>query len=248
MYVYTVRMSKPKSDGDHTAIQRVRRGSLEDREELQRRIIDAAFAIQAREGVAALTVRRLSAELGRSPMALYRYFPHMHDLLGAMWQRVLIEAQSSVRQRMSVARTARARLRASVEGFVDYWESHPEHFVLVFTSPENVEEQTGKWALKQSEAFRTAIQLGTDLMEELAVEIGGDPGRAELARDLRMALLVGYLHSRLLNRRYPWSDLDALRDECLDAVLTAVENCLMGAKAGTRRRATARVQGPRRTV
>lgn len=237
LYAYNVNMT---SEAVHTSRRRVRRGSLEDHDALRRQIVEAAFTIQAKEGVSALTMRRVAAELGLSPMALYRYFASKQLLLGAMWEQVLTEAQSFVRERMSPERTARGRLRASLEGFVDYWEAHPDHFVLVFTSPESADELAGDTPLKRSEPYRNAIQLGTSLMEDLATEIGGDPGRAGLARDLRMALLVGYLHARLVNRRWPWGDFDALRDASLNAIAAGIEACLLDSR---QRHGTARRKG-----
>lgn len=38
-------------------------------------VLDAAVALVDREGLAALTMRRLAAELGVESMALYRYTP-----------------------------------------------------------------------------------------------------------------------------------------------------------------------------
>ena len=63
---------------------------------------------------------------------------------------------------------------------------------------------------------------------------------AGLARDLRMALLVGYLHARLVNRRWPWGDFDALRDASLNAIAAGIEACLLDSR---QRHGTARRKG-----
>jgi hypothetical protein len=61
----------------------------------------------------------------------------------------------------------------------------------------------------------------------LAREIGGNPENVLLARDLRLTLMVGYLHSRLVNFRYPRTNLDDLRQCVIDSTSEAVEHCLI---------------------
>jgi len=52
-------------------------------------ILDAAIAIADREGLGALSMQRLSRELGFSTMALYRYVETKDDLLDLMLDRVM---------------------------------------------------------------------------------------------------------------------------------------------------------------
>jgi AcrR family transcriptional regulator len=60
-----------------------RRGRL-DRE----RILDAAQAIAERDGVTKLTMRRIGAELGADPTAIYRHFRDKHELLVELADRL----------------------------------------------------------------------------------------------------------------------------------------------------------------
>lgn len=63
------------------------------RPELSReRILDAAESLIDREGDAALTFRRLGAELGADPTAAYRHFRNKDELLLALGDRLLGEA------------------------------------------------------------------------------------------------------------------------------------------------------------
>src|SRR5256885_1210589 len=105
--------------------RRVRRGSAEDHDELRQHIVAAAFAIHARDGVAALSMRTLAAELGVSAMALYRYYPRRADLLPRMGEVVLPEAQEPFRAARAKGPPPRERLRPSFAGFFAYWEAHP---------------------------------------------------------------------------------------------------------------------------
>jgi len=210
--------------------RRVRRGSVEDHDSLRQEIMAAAFAIHETQGVAALSMRSLAAEVGLSTMALYRYFASKGELLRAMWEVVLTEAQATVNTAVATHKTARARLRASIQSFLAYWEAHPSHFRLVYMTPETMEEASAEASLTGTAAYRSAIDLAGPLIQDLIAEIGGDARRALIARDLRMSLMVGYLHARIVNSRYPWSDFETLRECAIDSIAAGVEACLLPAR------------------
>jgi len=171
-------------------------------------------------------MRALAAEVGVSAMALYRYFPSKGELLRAMWDVVLGDAQAEVGAAIARCKTARRKLRASIEAFLSFWEARPAQFSLVYMTPETMTPGAQLETLTREPAYQRAIDLAVPLLDELVAEIGGDPRRAPLARDLRMALMVGYLHARIVNTRYPWSDLDALRSATIDTIAAGVEACL----------------------
>lgn len=205
--------------------RRVRRGSAEDHADLRRQIVNAAFAIHARDGLEALSMRALAAEVGLSPMALYRYFASKTELLRALWEAVLTEARGEIGAAIAAHSTPRAQLRASIEAFLDYWEAHPGHFRLVYMTPETM-TTAAEPALTDAPAYRRVVDLSLPVIEALIAEIGGDPARALIARDLRMSLMVGYLHARIVNTRFPWGDFGALREAAVDAIAQGVEQCV----------------------
>lgn len=67
------------------------------REPLTReRIVDTALGLVDAEGVEALSMRRLGAELGMDPMAVYYYVPNKAALLDAVVEAVMAEIDPSV--------------------------------------------------------------------------------------------------------------------------------------------------------
>ena len=62
----------------------------------------------------------------------------------------------------------------------------------------------------------------------LAAEIQADPARVRLATDVRFAMAIGYLHTMLITRRYPWSDEAHMRELYIDQIMSATERCLIG--------------------
>ena len=55
------------------------------------RIVSSALALVDREGLSALSMRRLGAELGVDPMAVYYYVPNKDALLDAIVEAVMGE-------------------------------------------------------------------------------------------------------------------------------------------------------------
>jgi AcrR family transcriptional regulator len=60
----------------------------------ERAIAGAALAVLDTEGIEAMTMRRLAAELATSPMALYNYFPDKEAVLEAVTQLMLAEIEA----------------------------------------------------------------------------------------------------------------------------------------------------------
>jgi AcrR family transcriptional regulator len=89
------------------------------REPLTReRVLEAAVAAADRDGVASLTMRRLAAELGVVPMALYKHVANKEELLDGMLDVVVTEIdpprtdadwKTAVRERILSARAALLR-------------------------------------------------------------------------------------------------------------------------------------------
>lgn len=78
-------------------------------------VIDRAVALADRDGLDAVSMRALSADLGVVPMALYKHVSDKHDLLAAMLDAVITEYaeppddspwQQAVRERVLSARTS----------------------------------------------------------------------------------------------------------------------------------------------
>jgi AcrR family transcriptional regulator len=85
-------------------------------------LVDAAVALADREGLQAVSVRRLARETGVTPMALYWHIRDKDELLAALGDRLLAEVELPAAQRPS----AWAReLRASLEALLKVLAAHP---------------------------------------------------------------------------------------------------------------------------
>ena len=102
-----------------------------DRAGLSReQVLDAALELVDREGVGALSMRRLGAELGVEAMTLYHYLPNKDALLDGIVERVMAQAETTLaggpwdRALAGYARSLRAALLR-----------HPGAALIVATRP-----------------------------------------------------------------------------------------------------------------
>ncbi|MFJ4948215.1 TetR/AcrR family transcriptional regulator [Streptomyces sp. NPDC088760] len=99
-------------------------------------VLAAAVALVDREGPAVLTMRRLAAELGVEPMALYRYTVGKEGLLDGLVESFFAEVDERLRTSVEQARADKAtasaeppwltELRRIARAFAGAVHAHPE--------------------------------------------------------------------------------------------------------------------------
>lgn len=93
------------------------------------RILDAALARVDREGLEALTMRALGADLGVEAMALYHHFPGKEALLDGLLETLVAQVE------VPTEGPWEARLITAAWSYRDLALAHPEAFPLVLTRP-----------------------------------------------------------------------------------------------------------------
>src|SRR5918997_4256290 len=99
----------------------------------RRRILEAAVRLVDREGLAALSMRKLGQELGVEAMSLYRYVPNKAALLDGIAETVVGEAEIPPADAGDWAERARAMNRA----YRRLAHAHPNVFPLIALRPLN---------------------------------------------------------------------------------------------------------------
>lgn len=88
------------------------------------RIVTAAVEIADAEGMAAVSMRRLSTELGTGTMSLYRYVPGKGELLDLMLDRVTGEPLES-QAHAAESHTWQDAVRAMARAYLELHRAHP---------------------------------------------------------------------------------------------------------------------------
>ncbi len=102
------------------------------------RIAETALEILEKEGPAAVSMRRVAAVVGITPMAIYRHFSSREDLLQVVTDREFAKLLGFIetrRQQTHLNARAPERLIELMEGYIDYALAHPRIFDYVFSEP-----------------------------------------------------------------------------------------------------------------
>jgi AcrR family transcriptional regulator len=207
------------------------------RTETAARVLDAAERLASEEGVEALTMQRLGAELGYRAGALYRYFPSKDALIAALLVRILRDVGVMMRAASTDAEglalrarrpmSAEARLLLplvlSARGYLLLADERPAQIALLvraLAAPRPVVDDAAAQALatatlallrEASTAFRAAREGG-------ALAPGDDLPR--------VALLWASLHGIVGNRKLARFDVPGLTPPALVSEL--VRTLLVG--------------------
>jgi AcrR family transcriptional regulator len=137
-------------------------------------IVEAALALIDDQGLDALTMRRLGAELGVEAMALYTHVRNKDDLLTAVGERIVGEFTPAPVE----PDDWRGRIRASVMAWADLQIRHPQAFPLVYR-------------------FRPDTREGVAIVEAM-LEAFGIAGLDSAGAALAYCTLIGCLDGMLL--------------------------------------------------
>src|SRR5688500_6104847 len=98
------------------------------------RILREARKIYERHGLPGLSIRRVSARVGVTPMALYRHYAGKDALLDALVAEGFAEWETYV-ARAADEPTPMSRVRAILAVYVEFALDHPRLFELMFLTP-----------------------------------------------------------------------------------------------------------------
>jgi len=194
-----------------------------DRARLSRAaVIDRALALSDADGLDAVTIRRLAADLGVSPMALYWHFRSKDELLAGLADRVWAGIDVGV----DPAAPWPAQLRGLLSSLVRVLREHPSASTLLLagqklTSPAalsatettlDVLRRAGFGPAQAAGIARNALFTGLTLvMSEPGFEPGlAQAGRAEAQRrdHIRLALLPPDRYPRIIESAAPLTACD----------------------------------------
>lgn len=157
------------------------------RERTRAEIVDAAWDLARRDGVAALSLQELAANLGMRAPSLYHYFASKNALYDAMYAEGMQQFAARI-QASRASSDPRRALRNRTRAFVDTAVADPARFELLFhrpvpgfvPSPEHL--QLGLTHLARTRELAEAAGL-----------------RGERAFDLLMATTRGLISMQLAN-------------------------------------------------
>ena len=101
--------------------------------DLRAALIEAGLALIGREGLEALSLRRLAAEVGVSHTAPKNHFATVRGLLTAIAAEGFRRLATALRRAVDGAEGREMRLRAGAQAYVGFALDHPQLFQLMFS-------------------------------------------------------------------------------------------------------------------
>jgi hypothetical protein len=111
----------------------------------------------------------------------------------------------------------------AIDGFLHVFESHPEEFRLFYETQDR--SRTAEPSLQDTGLYQRILALHQDSIRA-TVPHEADAASLQVAADLSYVMLLGYLVSTMVNRRYPLGDRGALRQATIEQAAQAVQRCL----------------------
>ena len=140
----------------------------------QREILDAAWAVMAREGVAALSVREVARSVGIRQQSLTYYYPTKQALLDALFA----DGFADLRQRLDALPAFTDPVEGVVDvaiAFVDHCVARPAAYHLMF-------QGTVPGFEPSQESHAVALTVLDELLERLAAAGVSEPADVALVR------------------------------------------------------------------
>jgi AcrR family transcriptional regulator len=159
----------------------------ERREATVAEILEAAWELARTQGLAGLSLRELAQKIGMRPPSLYWYFESKNAIYDAMF----VQGNRQLLARLAEVdwpTDARAILRLSARGFVQFSTDDPQRFQLLF-------QRTIPGFEPSPEAYAVAVEVVEQMRARLAAAGLNDPA----AFDVWTALVSGIAAQQIAN-------------------------------------------------
>lgn len=172
---------------------------------MKKAIANEARALFSADGYRAISMRRIAAGVGCTPMSLYSYYPGKIDILRQLWEELFEELFADLEFVANQITVPAERLRSVSLGYVNYWLENPEHYRMVFMTegifqPDvsvfvNQDRISGYYYL-----FHTLIEAVICAKDETTI----------LRAEALICALNGIAHNLITISGYKWSKPDQL--------------------------------------
>lgn len=186
---------------------------------LRDRIRNTARDLFAREGYESVSMRRIGAAVGCSPMAIYRHYANKEELLLSICEETFSRMIRLLDQARARPGTPLKKLRRCVRTIVDFHLSHPNHYKVTFMT-----------VLPPGPVAQRKVAIGQMAMDRLRAGVRESAEAKGLQIDVEMAaqiirVAIHGLASSLITtgKCYPWKDPERLKDEVIATVTRQFE-------------------------
>jgi AcrR family transcriptional regulator len=139
-------------------------------------ILDAALEVFASRGYHAASIDEIASEAGISKALIYEHFPSKKDLHASLMERHVQEIFERLAESAAGPDPGEVRLRAGVDAFLYWVETHPRAFRLLFRDNFEIDVAELLQRLQRQATFAIA---GLIASEPIASDVHSDVSEAE---------------------------------------------------------------------
>jgi AcrR family transcriptional regulator len=189
----------------------------DDVEQEKARIAGVAGDLFRREGVPAISMRRLAKEAEVTPKTLYAYFADKREILQNIWSGFFVELFDEIDVVAQSGLSPKARLRSACLRYLTYWVSQPDRYRMVFMS-DGVSQSDVSVFMEASPVLARYAIFG-----DLLASASGAASTEVIPLQLNalVCALNGIAHNTVTISDYDWGAPDTLLDVLLPAFIAA---------------------------
>lgn len=161
------------------------RRSDHSRDEIREMAVSAAVNIVKKQGVKALTARRIAADIGYTIGTLYVIFGNLDGLITEVNARTLDDLYRSLQKAVKQAEDDRAQLSALCQAYYHYASRHRSRWQLLFDRQVSEDAETPAWYMER-------VQEGLQIVEAVLSDVMTESDEAEI--QLAARSLWGSIH------------------------------------------------------
>ncbi len=187
---------------------------------LRDQIRDTARDLFAREGYESVSMRRIGAEVGCSPMAIYRHYENKEELLLSICEETFSKMiQILDETRVTTPGPRLHVLRRCVRTILDFHLSHPNHYKVTYMTimpPGPVAERKVAIGQRVMDRLRAGVR---ECAEAKGIKID-----VEMTAQIIRVAIHGLASSLITTGNcYPWKDPERMKDEMIATVTRRLE-------------------------
>ena|SRR5881275_2997265 len=203
-----------------------KRLSAEDR---RTAILDAALEVFGHRGYHAASIDEIAQTAGISKALIYEHFPSKKDLHVSLLERHVGEILRRLARVADTSEPGDIRLRAGVDAFLDWVESHPVAFRLLFRDSLEAEVAEVLVRVQAQATGAIAALMASEPVERPPRE---DPAQARLAIEVFAQQLSGSVQFLALWwEQHPEVSREFLVDRVMDYAWLGLERVRAGERA-----------------
>jgi len=202
----------------------VRDRRAREKHQLRQQILDAARDILVKEGVGALSMRKVAERIEYSPTAIYLHFEDKQDLLFELCEETFARLVRDLETLPTESKDPLVRLRRGLERYVQFGLRHPEHYLTAFVIRHDVDDDAvvAKHHAPEANGMR-ALGILREAVADCVRHKRIKAVDVDVATRALWAGVHGVTSLLIVFDKFPWGDRDAVVSQLIQTMVDGLK-------------------------